>query len=149
MTDPLYTPVIDGYSGFPMESHTQCPPAGSVEWHLDAVERHAIAGQHPLAQYEYLRTASDDPVIALVMQLILDDEERHPGDLASTISPLFWAAAFALDVLDLMIIALLASRTKVTRPDAGGPRSRTGIWRATACRREAYGPAVVDAIATV
>ena len=32
-----------------------------------------------LAQYEYLRTASGDSVIALVMQLILDDEERHHG----------------------------------------------------------------------
>ena len=79
MTDPLYTPVIEAYSGFPIESHAHRPPAGSVEWLLDAVARHGIAEQDALAQYEYLRTASGDPVIALVMQLILDDEERHHG----------------------------------------------------------------------
>jgi hypothetical protein len=48
-----------------------------VEWLLDAVERHASAEQDALAQYEYLRTASGDPVVALVMQLILEDEQRH------------------------------------------------------------------------
>ncbi len=79
MPDPTYTPVIDGYSGFPIESHTQRPHPGGVEWLLDAVERHATSEQDALAQYAYLRTASDDPVIALVMQLILDDEERHHG----------------------------------------------------------------------
>lgn len=79
MTDPLYTPVIDGYSGFSTEWSSQRSRPGTVEWLLDAVERHAIAEQDALAQYEYLRTASGDPVIALVMQLILDDEERHHG----------------------------------------------------------------------
>ena len=61
MTDRLYTPVIEAYSGFPIESHAHRPPAGSVEWLLDAVARHAIAEQDALAQYEYLRTASGDP----------------------------------------------------------------------------------------
>jgi hypothetical protein len=79
MTDPTYTPVIDGYSGFPVEPNTPGPVPGSVEWLLDAVARHAQAEQDALAQYEYLRTASGDPVIALVMQLILEDEERHHG----------------------------------------------------------------------
>jgi len=79
MTDPLYAPVIDGYSGFPTEWSKPRFQPGSVEWLLDAVQRHAIAEQDSLAQYEYLRTASGDPVIALVMQLILDDEERHHG----------------------------------------------------------------------
>jgi rubrerythrin len=79
MTDPQYTPVIAGYTGFPIESHAHRPSPGSVEWLLDAVERHAIAEQDALAQYEYLRTASGDPVIALVMRLILEDEERHHG----------------------------------------------------------------------
>lgn len=71
--------VIEGYSVSPIESHPHRPPTGSVEWLLDALERHAIAEQDALAQSEYLRTASDDPVIALVMLLILDDEERHYG----------------------------------------------------------------------
>lgn len=79
MTDPLYTPVVDSYSGFPVESRAHGPKAGSAEWLLDAVERHATAEQDALAQYEYLRNASDDPVIALVVQLILDDEARHHG----------------------------------------------------------------------
>lgn len=79
MTDSMYTPVVDGYSGLPIELGTPRPRVGSVEWLLDAVERHAIAEQDALAQYEYLRTASRDPVIELVMQLILDDETRHHG----------------------------------------------------------------------
>lgn len=77
MTDPLYTPVIDGYSGFPAEPSKQQLRSGTVEALLDSLERHAIAEQNALAQYEYLRTASGDPVVALIMQLILDDEERH------------------------------------------------------------------------
>ena len=32
-----------------------------------------------LAQYEHLAQASGDPVIAMVMRLILEDEERHHG----------------------------------------------------------------------
>jgi hypothetical protein len=38
-----------------------------------------MSEQDALAQYEYVRTASGDPVIALVMQLILEDEQRHHG----------------------------------------------------------------------
>jgi hypothetical protein len=79
MTDPMYTPAFDGYSGFPTEWSKQPAQPGSVEWLLDAVERHAMSEQDALAQYEYVRTASGDPVIALVMQLILEDEERHHG----------------------------------------------------------------------
>jgi hypothetical protein len=52
---------------------------GSVEWLLDAVERHANAEEDALVQYVNIGTASGDPVIALVMQLILEDEERHHG----------------------------------------------------------------------
>jgi hypothetical protein len=77
MTDSQYTPVIDGYSGFPTEWSTQQRRTGTVETLLDAVERHAAAEQDSLAQYEYLRTASGDPVVGLIMQLILEDEERH------------------------------------------------------------------------
>jgi hypothetical protein len=79
MTDPLYPPPIDSNAGFPVEWSRHRSQPGSVEWLLDAVERHAIAEQDALAQYEYLRTASGDPVVALVMDLILDDEQRHHG----------------------------------------------------------------------
>jgi len=79
MTESIYTPVVDAFTGFPVESNTHRPASGTVEWLLDAVERHAVAEQDSLQMYEYLRTASGDPVIALVMQLILEDEERHHG----------------------------------------------------------------------
>jgi hypothetical protein len=75
------TPVLDKQSGFPTEWSKRPSRPGSVEWLLDAVERHTTAEQDALAQYEYLRASSGDPVIALVMQLILEDEERHHGVL--------------------------------------------------------------------
>ena len=46
---------------------------------LSAVERHASLEAEALGQYEHLAQASDDPVVALVMRLILEDEERHHG----------------------------------------------------------------------
>jgi rubrerythrin len=46
---------------------------------LDTVERHAALEAEALGSYEHLAEASGDPVIALVMRLILDDEERHHG----------------------------------------------------------------------
>jgi hypothetical protein len=76
-TDKL---VVDGFSGLPVETqHDHGPRSGSIEWLVDAVERHAQAESDALEQYEYLGTASGDPVIALVMRLILEDEERHHG----------------------------------------------------------------------
>src|SRR5690348_13324237 len=73
--------LIDGYAGLPIETRPERPGpmVGTVEWLLDAVERHANAEQDALDQYEYIGTASGDPVIALVMRLILEDEERHHG----------------------------------------------------------------------
>jgi rubrerythrin len=72
--------IADGFSGFPVETKPLFGRRpGTVEWLLDAVERHAAAEQDALDQYEYIGTASGDPVIALVMRLILDDEERHHG----------------------------------------------------------------------
>ena len=72
--------IAEGYSGFPAETKPlfgQRP--GTVEWLLNAIERHATAERDALEQYQYIGTASVDPVIALVMRLILDDEERHHG----------------------------------------------------------------------
>ena len=79
MTDATYTPIIDGFSGLPIESHREGFVPGTAEWLLDAVERHALAEQDALQQYEYIGNASRDPVVALVMRLILEDEERHHG----------------------------------------------------------------------
>ena len=50
-----------------------------LEHLLRAVDTHASAEADALGQYEYLAEASGDPVIALVMRLILDDEVRHHG----------------------------------------------------------------------
>jgi hypothetical protein len=44
---------------------------------LDAIERHASLEEEALGEYDRLAEASGDPVIALVMRLILEDEERH------------------------------------------------------------------------
>jgi len=55
---------------------------------LTAVERHASLEAEALAQYEHLAQASGDPVIALVMRLILEDEERHHGLLKRIASTL-------------------------------------------------------------
>jgi rubrerythrin len=80
MMNVTQTPYLEGYTGFPIETQPESgPQTGTVEWLLGAVERHATAEKDALDQYEYLGTASGDPVIALVMRLILEDEERHHG----------------------------------------------------------------------
>lgn len=72
--------VAEGYSGFPVDTQPLYGHRpGTVEWLLDAVERHANAEHDALEQYESIATASHDPVVALVMRLILEDEERHHG----------------------------------------------------------------------
>lgn len=72
--------MADGFTGFPVETKPLFGHRpGTVEWLLDAVERHANAERDALDQYAYIGSASGDPVIALVMRLILEDEERHHG----------------------------------------------------------------------
>jgi rubrerythrin len=74
-------PLVPGFSGLPVhtEPTSPGPQPGSVEWLLDAIERHSAAEADALGQYEYVSKASGDPVVALVMRLILEDEERHHG----------------------------------------------------------------------
>lgn len=70
--------LIEGAYGFPVAAASKHgPERGTVEWLLGAVERHASAEQEALAQYEFVAEASQDPVVALLMRLILEDEERH------------------------------------------------------------------------
>ena len=72
--------VVEGMYGLPVATSVdQVPRRGTMEWLLEAVERHASAEQDALAEYEFVAEASADPVIALVMRLILEDEERHHG----------------------------------------------------------------------
>jgi rubrerythrin len=70
--------IIDGYTGMPMHVDEQHGPrAGSVEWLLQAIERHAASEADALDLYARIADESGDPVVALVMRLILDDELRH------------------------------------------------------------------------
>ncbi|GAC1315419.1 MAG: hypothetical protein NVSMB2_06950 [Chloroflexota bacterium] len=56
----------------------QQDPSGTSSYRLlDAVERHATAEAESLGHYRYLADQSEDPVVALIMRLILDDEDRH------------------------------------------------------------------------
>ena len=72
--------IVEGAYGLPVATAAGHGPArGTIEWLLEAVERHAIAEQDALAEYEFVAEASADPVVALVMRLILKDEERHHG----------------------------------------------------------------------
>ena len=72
--------IVQGAYGLPLPTAADRGPArGTIEWLLEAVERHATAEQDALAEYEFVAEASADPVVALVMRLILDDEERHHG----------------------------------------------------------------------
>jgi rubrerythrin len=72
--------LVEGMYGLPVSTTLDHGPTrGTSEWLLEAVERHATAEQDALAEYEFVAKASADPVIALVMRLILDDEERHHG----------------------------------------------------------------------
>ena len=74
------TPIMEGLYGLPVEIEaTHGPTHDTVEWLLEAVERHARAEQGALAEYAFVAEASADPVVALVMQLILEDEVRHHG----------------------------------------------------------------------
>ena len=72
--------LIDGYSGLPQQIEPdRNPKRGTIESLRDALEQHARGELDALGHYERLRTATGDPVIALVMRLILEDEERHHG----------------------------------------------------------------------
>jgi hypothetical protein len=55
---------------------------------LDIVQKHARAEVDSLNAYVRLATTADDPVVALVMRLILEDEERHHGLLEGIASTL-------------------------------------------------------------
>jgi len=90
------TPIIDGFYGLPLKVKVRHgPEPGTVEWLLNAVEHHASAEADALVQYEQLAESSGDPVVALVMRLILDDEQRHHGLLkrieASLRDALYWS----------------------------------------------------------
>jgi hypothetical protein len=55
------------------------PHGSPIERLRDAIDAHARAEAEALGQYEHIADASGDPVIALVMRMVLEDEERHHG----------------------------------------------------------------------
>ena len=73
-------PLDNMLSGITADLIGQYDPSGQTFIRLlNAIEHHASLEAEALDQYEHLARASDDPVIAMVMRLILDDEERHHG----------------------------------------------------------------------
>ena len=63
--------VVEGMYGLPVATSVDHGPRrGTIEWLLEAVERHARAEQDALAEYEFVAEASADPVIALVMAVV-------------------------------------------------------------------------------
>lgn len=82
-------PIDNFIAGLRADVIGEHDPAGyTIARLLQSVERHIELEAGALGQYEYLRTASGDPVVALVMQLILEDEERHHGLLKRMASTL-------------------------------------------------------------
>src|ERR1700732_847597 len=78
------TALVDGTFGLPFKiSESIGPQAGTTEWIVSAVDHHAAAEAESLVQYEQLAESSGDPVVALIMRLILEDEVRHHGLLKS------------------------------------------------------------------
>ena len=73
-------PLDDYLVGLRADVIGEHDPAGmTVERLLQAVERHIALESDTLDKYEDLAIESGDAVIALVMRLILDDEQRHHG----------------------------------------------------------------------
>jgi hypothetical protein len=106
--------LIDGYSGLPHQIEPNGNSRwGTIEWLRDAVERHALGERDALQHYERLRTATGDPVIALVMRLILEDEERHHG--------LLWRVEASLrDALDWTHSPNALPETHIPQPPIAG-----------------------------
>jgi hypothetical protein len=73
-------PLDNLLAGISADSTIDIDPSGETYIRLlAAIDRHATIESQALGQYDYLAQASGDPIIALVMQLILEDEERHHG----------------------------------------------------------------------
>jgi rubrerythrin len=65
-----------------MVAHEYNPrPSGRspFEQLVDAVETHVVQEADALAAYRLLAETTPDPVVAMLMRLVLEDEERHHG----------------------------------------------------------------------
>jgi hypothetical protein len=59
------------------------PAASALDRLLVAFERHIVAEADTVTAYRQLAETSADPVVALLMQQVVDDEARHHGLLRS------------------------------------------------------------------
>jgi rubrerythrin len=76
LKNPMYMAMYElPYQGAVEEE----APGSPIERLRNTIDAHARAEAEALGQYEYLAKESGDPVIALVMRLVLEDEERHHG----------------------------------------------------------------------
>lgn len=72
-SDPILASIGIGLLPLPDGSRSET----SQERLLRALEAHAAAEADSLAEYESLAASSGDPVVALLMRFIVEDEERH------------------------------------------------------------------------
>lgn len=78
--DPAETALFEAVHELPLHvAFGRQPTQSLAERLLEAIRRHVRAESDALGQYEQLAEDSADPVVALVMRLVLQDEERHHG----------------------------------------------------------------------
>ena len=76
--NPSETALYEALQELPLVGTFGSQPAELlVERFYDVIQRHIHAEADALSQYDRIAEESGDPVIALVMRLVLQDEERH------------------------------------------------------------------------
>ena len=135
--------VVEGMYGLPVATSVDHGPRrGTIEWLLEAVERHARAEQDALAEYEFVAEASADPVIALVMQTkdssVTVQPRRGPfgwgmraapghGEPNPTWIPLAHRAVRKGTQDDTMIVVISPAMTLVKALDAANVKTKAGM----------------------
>lgn len=78
--NPAETALYEALYELPLVGTFGAEPAEALVKRLyDTIQRHIQAETDALSQYDRIAEESGDPVIALVMRLVLQDEERHHG----------------------------------------------------------------------
>lgn len=76
-TSGTFDPILAGFSSVALPPQVQARTESSQERMLRAIEAHAAAEADSLAEYKNLAATSGDPVVALLMHFIVEDEQRH------------------------------------------------------------------------